>query len=261
MSVEDNAAQDIDGTTAIPGGDVVSQDRTMIDQASDLFGDVDLDGDTPEEIKPQSNETATDTPPVGEEDEYSEDINGLSVKPEDEPFEGEIDGAKINLPKGVKPDNPEVKEFIKVFNEFKDKPEGVQKLFDMYMQKQSNIVGTLVQKDTEFRNKMDKTWREENLSHNEFGGSNYEASTNLVTSVLRKFCPKDEYLSTMEKDGKMGMREFLHATRMNNFPPLRNMLVRVGKYIQSAQPVTTNASDMRGTPKEFNHKDALFAEI
>lgn len=203
---------------------------------------------------------AVDTSEVKSEvkDEFSE-LAPDSTVPEEE-YEGPVEEINLKLPPGLKPDNPELVDFVKMIKDSGTKPEHAQKFLDMYLGKQRQIMDTYIKADVKFREQQNKKWIDENLKDSEFGGKNYASSSNYVTAALRKFIPKNELMSTMDKDGKMGFLEMMQMGNLKNCPPLFRFIARVGKYVAEAQPVTTDASSDK-KEKPFSHKEALFKEF
>lgn len=190
-------------------------------------------------------------------DEFNE-LAPDSEVPEEE-YEGPVEGINLKLPAGMKPDNPELVGFMKMIKESGTKSEHAQKFLDMYIDKQKKIVTQFTEAEAKFRENINRKWIEENKADPEFGGNNYNRTTNYVQAALRRFVPKDELLWTTEKDGKMGVLEFFRVANLKNCPPLMRLLARVGKATGEAQPITSNVSVKE--EKELSYADALFGDI
>lgn len=247
---EEIITEEAGGTTEAPErmADILfGEEKTEESVASDGLDALTEDNPVKEAVSPE------------EEDEFSK-LNELD-KDKPEEYKGKIDGVDLKLPPGVTPDNPEIQDFVKLVKEADGKPEGAQKLLDMYMTKLNTVVPQLIEQDRVFREKIDRDWIKENTSDPEFGGSKYAATSNLVTAAMRKFVTKEEMLWTMEKDGKMGLLEFFKNSTTYNYPVFRRMFARIGKYALEAQPITSDASNTKKDPNDLSHKDALFGGI
>lgn len=190
------------------------------------------------------------------EDEFSK-LKADGEAPEEE-FNGNVEDVPLKLPPGLKPDNPELSEFVKMAKESGMKPESVQKFLDMHLTKQQNIIKQFTEADAKFRSEIDRKWIAENKSDPEFGGKNFNASNNYVQSFMRKFATKEELLWTMEKDGKIGLLQLYKDANIKNCPVLFRLLARAGKAMGEALPVTTDAPTAR--EKEISLADAMFGE-
>ncbi len=169
-----------------------------------------------------------------------------------------MDGVKLVLPKGISPDNPELKSFVAMAKEMKVEPEAAQKLVDLYVDKHRKMVGDLTEANQRFRENLNKRWIRENHADPEFGGENYDRSCNHVQAALRKFIPKDELLATEAKDGRMGFLEFFDQANIRNNPHMFRLLARIGKHFAEAAPMTSEAA---AAPGDKSTAEVLFEGV
>lgn len=189
--------------------------------------------------KPPENDPYEEVGPSRDEPAESEEDK------EKDPPEGtvEIEGYAVKLPEGVKPDNNEVVEFMKLAKETNVPQEAAQKFMDMYTEKVKGIVGFMTERDQKFREDLNKQWVAENRADPSFGGANYERTRKNIISLFRRFVPEKDMFSTTEKDGRMGLQEYLKASTSENAPPMFRFLASVADYVaeSGAPPVAGGA--------------------
>lgn len=232
------------------------QQQTAESLADAIFGDV--EEKKPEQTEDMVAENIADT--TKEPDPLLDELSALTKEKKPETATpGKVNGYELELPDGIAADHPLLEQFTKLAAETKADPKLVQGSVKLIETFQKEFFKEIQSREQHALNELSNTFIRQSQADPVYGGAKYDETTNYALKAIRHFTTDKDFSATIEKDGYMGLREFLVASRGINHPVMRKMLAEMGKQISESPPVIPGAVGPDPAPK--TRAEAIFGGI